>query len=48
MKNIKKLSVLVIVLAGLMVPTVPIKKRKWMNGIFAKIDECSFPLSLQN
>lgn len=27
---------------------VPIKKRKWMNGIFAKVDECSFPLSLNN
>lgn len=27
---------------------VPIKKRKWMNGIFAKVDDCSFPLSLQN
>lgn len=27
---------------------VPIKKRKWMNGIFAKVDECSFPLSLRN
>ncbi len=25
---------------------VPIKKRKWMDGIFAKVDECSFPLSL--
>ena len=27
---------------------VPIKKRKWMNGIFSKVDECAFPLSLQN
>ncbi|MFY8184459.1 MAG: hypothetical protein ACOVLD_00200, partial [Bacteroidia bacterium] len=27
---------------------VPIKKRKWMNGIFSKVDECSFPLSLRN
>lgn len=27
---------------------VPIKKRKWMDGIFAKLDDCSFPLSLQN
>ena len=26
---------------------VPIKKRKWMDGIFAKVDETSFPLSLQ-
>ncbi len=25
---------------------VPIKKRKWMDGIFAKVDICSFPLSL--
>lgn len=27
---------------------VPIKKRKWMDGIFAKVDDCSLPLSLQN
>jgi len=27
---------------------VPIKKRKWMDGIFAKVDETQFPLSLQN
>ena len=26
---------------------VPIKKRKWMDGIFAKVEDCSFPLSLQ-
>ncbi len=26
---------------------VPVKKRKWMDGIFAKVDETSFPLSLQ-
>ena len=26
---------------------VPIKKRKWMDGIFAKVDDCSFPLSLK-
>ena len=26
---------------------VPIKKRKWMDGIFAKVGETSFPLSLQ-
>ena len=26
---------------------VPIKKRKWMDGIFAKVDETVFPLSLQ-
>ena len=26
---------------------VPIKKRKWMDGIFAKVDEIDFPLSLQ-
>ncbi|MBK8848013.1 MAG: transposase [Bacteroidetes bacterium] len=25
---------------------VPIKKRKWMDGIFAKVDICSFPISL--
>ncbi|MFZ1495776.1 MAG: IS1380 family transposase [Saprospiraceae bacterium] len=25
---------------------VPIKKRKWMDGIFGKVDSCSFPLSL--
>jgi hypothetical protein len=27
---------------------VLIKKRKWIDGIFAKVDECSFPLSLRN
>ena len=27
---------------------VPIKKRKWMDGIFAKVDDTNFPLSLQN
>ena len=27
---------------------VPIKKRKWMDGIFAKVDDCEFPLSIQN
>jgi hypothetical protein len=27
---------------------VPIKKRKWMDGIFGKVDDCSFPLSLKN
>lgn len=26
---------------------VPIKKRKWMDGIFAKVDETDFPISLQ-
>jgi hypothetical protein len=26
---------------------VPIKKRKWMDGIFAKVDDCEFPLSIQ-
>jgi len=26
---------------------IPIKKRKWMNGIFGKVDDCSFPMSLQ-
>jgi hypothetical protein len=25
-----------------------IKKRKWMDGIFSKVDECSFPLSFRN
>jgi hypothetical protein len=27
---------------------VPIKKRKWMDGIFARVDETSFPLSIKN
>jgi hypothetical protein len=27
---------------------VPIKKRKWVAGILAKVDVCSFPLSLRN
>lgn len=27
---------------------VPIKKRKWMDGIFAKVDDCYLPLSPQN
>lgn len=26
---------------------IPIKKRKWMDGIFTKVDETQFPLSLQ-
>ena len=26
---------------------VPVKKRKWMDGIFAKVDEVSWPLSLK-
>ncbi len=26
--------------------TVPIKKRKWMDGIFAKVQQADFPLSL--
>jgi hypothetical protein len=26
---------------------VPIKKCKWMVGIFAKVEDCSFPLSLK-
>jgi hypothetical protein len=27
---------------------VPIKKRKWMDGIFDRVDETFFPLSLKN
>ena len=27
---------------------VPIKKRKWMDGIFARVDETSFPLTIKN
>jgi hypothetical protein len=26
---------------------VPIKKRKWMDGIFAQVDKTDFPLSLK-
>jgi len=26
---------------------VPIKKRKWMDGIFAQVDKTEFPLSLK-